>query len=384
LAMLFFFQRCLSPADGVLSKNRLGWFLATLALVYTDYYGWWIVLAQNLVVMIERKFLKKRKDSFWFWWQIFLIVAYLPWLPMFFKQLATGRQAMVTLPGWGRLVNLSFLKSLPLTFVKFSLGRISVFNKRLYWLVAGGVFLVYSWIISKVLFPNSPLRRTPTRSLRGYFGRFFKILITNPSQLTALCWFLIPILGSWLVSLWVPNYQPFRLLSALPAFYLLLALGVAETKNLRLKIGELLLVVVISLASLGVYFSDPYFQREDWRGVVKFLENRPQAVAILPSQTSAWPWRYYSGGKAELVTPSSGVRKVSEEDFQDLEMSNLSLGNSDWYYIRYLVPLFDPEEKIEAWFGANSFVKIKEHHFNQIPVWEFRKEGEGLKKDLGK
>ena len=46
---------------------------------------------------------------------------------------------------------------------------------------------------------------------------------------------------------------------------------------------------------------------------------------------------------------------------------------ADVFYIRYLVPLFDPNEKILAELKAKGYTKVNEISFNQIPLWEFKK-----------
>ncbi|MBM3205551.1 hypothetical protein FJZ41_01720, partial [Candidatus Shapirobacteria bacterium] len=109
--------------------NRAGYLFSTLLLFYSDYYGLLVFLAQILAALVIFK-----KDFFKFLfklWSTFLliVVLFLPCLPLLWVQLQTGSQATFALPQWGRLVNLSFLKALPLTFIKFSLGRITIFNK---------------------------------------------------------------------------------------------------------------------------------------------------------------------------------------------------------------------------------------------------------------
>jgi len=78
---------------------------------------------------------------------IITFVFFLPALFLLAIQLKTGIGANVILPGWGELVNLSFFKALPLTFVKFSIGRITIFNKKIYALVAIILFGLYSLLM---------------------------------------------------------------------------------------------------------------------------------------------------------------------------------------------------------------------------------------------
>ncbi|MBU3957125.1 hypothetical protein KKI19_02530, partial [Patescibacteria group bacterium] len=163
-------------------------------------------------------------------------------------------------------------------------------------------------------------------------------------------------------------YQPFRLLLVLPAFYLLLTWGISQIRTTTIRIIVVVFILLVNLISAGVYYTNPYFYREDWRGLVQFIESQPkeEKVAILPSYNSYWPYEYYSTKKVPLVGLSDGFRMVEE---RDLEKRLQHYSESTIYYIRYLVPMFDPQEQTVLWLNQNGFVKIKEVSFNQIPVW---------------
>jgi uncharacterized membrane protein len=313
------------------------YFVFTLLALYTDYYAFLVLAAQVLVALLKRQY------RFIVYSSLF-IVLYFPWLPMFMVQLKTGMAATRALPEWGRLVNLSFIKALPLTFVKFTLGRITIFDKRLYLGVTlgilGGLGILGTGIIREI------------RKDRGDWGKAISL------------WLFLPILMAWLGSLLVPNYQPFRLLLVLPAFYLLLVWGIASFKKRKFQILAVGAVLGVNLISLSVYYLNPYFQREDWRGVVKYIENRNDGIALLPSETSRWPWDYYSEGKVQLITAVAGVDKV------ELPVSLPPARKV--YYLRYLVPLFDSGELILKELKQKGYTMVKEDSFNQIPVWEYR------------
>ena len=328
-------------------KVALDYLVATTALLYTDYYGFLILLAQAVALL----FLKKYR---WLVLCSLPVFLFLPWLPILIFQLKIGQSAVFLLPQWGNLVSVAFWKALPVTFIKFILGRITIFNKELYLVVAGAIFILYGRII-----------------IRGVLSSR-KSIIHNLLFILLLTWLFAPLFSAWLISAIIPNYQPFRLLLVLPAFYLLLAEGICRSKSLMNRFIELALVLSISLVSLGVYYFNPYFHREDWRGVVKYLEiqTTPSAV-VLPSETSAWPWQYYSSGKISLLTVASEIRPIDQQDIENLDQKLLF--QNQIYYIRYLVPLFDPEGKIELLLKKREFDKIKEISFNQISVWEYEK-----------
>lgn len=322
LSMYFFVRLISCQKKDNTRPLKIGYVLATVLLLYSDYFGLFVLLAQVIVAPF-------------FVLQFLCLLFFLPWLPMFLVQIQVGRQAIQALPEWGKLVNVNFIKALPLTFIKFSIGRITIFNKKLYAAVAGVLFLSYGLVIS-----------------RGFFQK---------RKLLILLWLTVSVLSAWLISIFIPNYQPFRLLLVLPAFYLLLSLGIARFSNSGLRQILVFFVLAVNLVSLAVYYTNPYFHREDWRGMVGYIEEQEQvdSVALLPSLNSHWPYTYYTKNKIPLAVGTSS--------------QNLADRNKV-FYIRYLVPLFDPDEKISFWLTDNNFVKIREVNFNQIPLWVYQKQ----------
>ncbi|HUS59889.1 MAG TPA: glycosyltransferase family 39 protein [Nevskiaceae bacterium] len=329
LSMYFFVRLISCQKKNNTRPLKIGYVLATVLLLYSDYFGLFVLLAQA----IAAPFLIL---------QFLCLLFFLPWLPMFLTQIQVGRQAIQALPEWGKLVNVNFTKALPLTFIKFSIGRITIFNKKLYAVIAGVLFLAYGVIIA-----------------RGFFQK--RKLTIDKRQLTILLWLVVPILSAWLISIFIPNYQPFRLLLVLPAFYLLLSLGITRFSNSGLRQILIFFILAVNLISLAVFYTNPYFHREDWRGVVSYIEKQEIAnsVALLPSLSSHWPYTYYAKNKIPLAMGTSSQNLVDRNKI---------------FYICYLVPLFDPDEKISFWLTDNNFVKIKEVNFNQIPLWVYQKQ----------
>lgn len=325
-----------------LKKKWITYIFVTALALYSSYFFLFVLLAQGFFVFLKKQFPLCR-------YVIISLLLFLPWLPGFWQQIQTGKEAMRYLPEWERIVSVDFWKALSLTFIKFSLGRITIFNKTLYGLVSLILFFSYGLLVVLGL-----------REKR-------KFLILN-SKFLILLWLVIPLLSAWLISFFIPNYQPFRLLLALPAFYLLLAFGVSRITIPTIYIILVAGILLVNFASAATYYFNPYFHREDWRGLTTYLgDRRNQSLVLLPSETSNWPWRYYSPQKGVLVSVAAGVEKVSPKNLNNLTIQQFD--NKTIYYIRYLVPLFDPQEKIDAWLKEHGFVKIKEISFNQIPVW---------------
>jgi len=351
LSMYFFIKIINELTNRELRITNCFWdyFISTLCLIYSDYYGFLVLLAQIIGgLIIFRKNLNLYISKFLYLY-IPIFLFYLPWLPFLISQFKTGVLATTALPEWKNLVNASFIKAIPLTFVKFAVGRITIFDKKIYALVAGIIFVIYGWI----------------GVYKGY-----KSYKDNKYYKLILLWFLIPIFGAWLGSLVIPNYQPFRLLLVLPAFYLLLAIGISSLQSNKVAVFLSSFVILVNLTSLLVYYRNPYFWREDWRGVANYLKSQ-QIPLVISSDTFAWPLVYYQQEK-NLVAVGKGVRKVSEEDKINLTANLRQIKGKRLAYTPYLADLYDPEKKIPSWLKEMGFDKIKEISFNQvlIELWE--------------
>jgi len=329
----------------------LGYFISTLCLIYSDYYGFLIVLAQIIggLIIFRKNFNFYISKFLYIYLTIFLF--YLPWLPFLITQFKTGLTATTSLPEWGNLVNSSFIKALPLTFVKFAIGRITVFDKRIYGLIVGFLGLGYGWLI-----------------LRGI--KRGKLFNCSSIQLLIGLWLIVPIFIAWLISLFIPNYQPFRLLLVLPAFYLLLSFGVSSINNKMIRNIIAGIIIGVNLISLGVYFFNPYFWREDWRGVASYIRKEKISM-VISSDTFAWPLVYY-GEEKNLIAVSKGISKIEERNKINLVTNLGQIKGQKLAYTPYLADLYDPGKKIPHWLAERGFVKIKEINFNQIPIWEYK------------
>jgi mannosyltransferase len=328
----------------------LGYIISTTCALYSDYFVCFLLLAQIIFVLTSRK-TKSLKDWFLAWETVTLLLA--PWIPFLIKQVRHGQEMVAVLPGWQGLVNLPLIKFLPLTFVKFTIGRISFSNKLFYAILVGTLATIFG----TVFFWGLKRGRRETNKF-------------------LLLWLSTPILGLAAVSVFVPSFQPFRVLEALPAYYLLLGWGIAtflEVKLLRFLLP--ILFLSLNLAFLGIYFADPNFHREDWRAAVSYIEKErlKESVVVFPSQVSDWPYRYYARGQ----TPVGAIVGLSASpDFIEERMKMITKDKKEIWLIRYLVELFNPEDTAESFLEGSGYNRVEEKSFfGGILVWRYKKEG---------
>lgn len=336
LSMLYFIK-------AIKVINIINYIFFTSLALYSDYYAFLVFLSQIIVVFVFfRKKFSKLLPSF-----IFVMLLFLPCVPLLKSQVKTGILATQSLPGWGKIVNVSFLKALPLTFIKFAVGRITIFDKKIYALVAGLILGVFG-------------------GLGAYGG--YKNYKNHKDYKLILFWFFIPLIISWFVSLWIPNYQPFRLLLVLPAFYLILVKGVFSIQSKKLRIASTSFIFFVSAVCLFIYYKEPFFWREDWRGVAEFIK-KDNLPLVVSAQAFDWPLVYYQADKV-IINVASGASIVSQDN---KEAFLKKINRFSIVYTPYLADIYDPASLVPEWLDQAGFVRIKEISFNQIPLWIYEK-----------
>ena len=102
--------------------------IALVALIFTDYVPVFLLPVFLIYSVLKKENIKKTILSY-----IPLLVVGLFWLPIFLKQINTGRVLVETLPAWQALAGGATFKQAILFWNKLILGRISFYPKELYY-----------------------------------------------------------------------------------------------------------------------------------------------------------------------------------------------------------------------------------------------------------
>lgn len=321
----------------LIEKKWLAYLLVTTAMLYTHYAAFFLLAVQVVwVVLWQRKMIKQFLRS------LFLcFFLYLPWVPQLLKQLRAGSNLTSLLPAWQEVASLPVIKALPLTLIKFSLGRIYFIDKGVYALVAGVVVVTFGFLFYQAL------------------KKF------NREKIFLLNWLVLPLLLALMISLFLPMYQPFRLLFTIVPFYLLLAVGVLNLKK-KWQPLAIALVLVISLSGLFLYYSSPRFQREDWREATAFIESHQSenSVAFFKFSEPFAPYQWYSQGKVKAIGVLPGLRATPE--IVEEKMGETIREKENVFLFEYLTDLTDPEHLVEAWLEAHDYQQKAVEDFSGV------------------
>jgi len=306
------------------TSNRLYtiyYILYTTLYLWTSYLSWFLWFALLIYLFSTKRYRLLLLH-------LFPAATLLFWFPSLFSSLQIGNSTRSHAPEWGRVVGGISWKSLPLTWVKFVLGRISFTNKYLY-----GIIVIM--LGSLHLFILNNFRKLTTKSY----------LLS-----TIIIWLLSPLILGVIFATFLPVYQYFRVLFALPAYLLLLAIFLSKYKSNTFSI----LLIASQLMALIYFWFTPHLHKEDWRQLVSDLP--PDAVVAMPSRAQSAPLLYY-GFAGSIIEPS-------HEEIT---------GNSI-YYIRYVEDLFDTKRLGAKNFATNGYTITSQKVYPgiQVDIYENR------------
>jgi len=279
------------------------------------------------------------KNGNWVWWKKFVIsniplfILGILWLPIFRIQGANGKFLLQTLPAWRDIAGGATFKELGVFWSKFVLGRITFFNKFLYYSL---IFLASIPVIALIFISSKNWKE----------NKIFWL------------WLIVPIVLCFAISLTFPAFIYFRFIFVLPAFYFIIALG--GNKNL------IYLVILFNLIGWGIYVFDGSQHREDWRAATLYVENSagPKDIAIFENPEPFAPYRWYWDGKIPSfgATDSISAKKAKTEKITE----SLIKDKNGVYYFEYLKDLQDPLGIVPNTLLANGFVEINRKAFKGV------------------
>lgn len=319
--------------------------LSVTLVLYSDYLAYFSLLSHGVFTIIYHRRLFKR-----FILSLFLgTLPFLFWLPILTDQLHSGIRTSNILVGWRSVVGGTGFKEVILLPIKIFVGKVTFENK-----------LLYALLITIISIP--------------YIIAFKKFLNNSKDQTVyTLLWILTPIISALLFSFFIPVFAYFRLLFILPAFYLLIALGIGRY-NFRFRILLILLISFYEILMSGMYLLNPRFHREDWREAVEFINQNSDAKTITLQKNNEIlaPVQYYQSALTHSLPAFKKIPVNSNADLNDLE-KNLAPYNKI-FIINYLVDITDPQRILEKEITRLGFSKQKVYDFRAVGfIYEFEK-----------
>lgn len=306
-------------------------FVVNLISVFTFYPLIFNLVAQLLYLI----FVDRRNLSKFLWYQTLIGLAFLFWSPVLISQLKGGGYITSSLRGWSSLSGIVSFKSLALIFIKFHIGRITLYPKMFYALIAVILILFQA----SVLFLSI---RRPSLSL----------------------WFflIIPLILGLLISIKSPMMGYWRFVFVLPALLGLIVYGL-ELMPFDLGVVNLAFILMVYVFSLFTYFTNQNFQREDWRGLSASLPERGTLLVSFPEAFA--PLKYYLPQNS-VIPLQSKVGK--NRDDWDVYLPSVLKNSSTIWVSEYLMELTDPNKDILSWMVKHNYSLLGQKNFHGVGI----------------
>lgn len=346
VSMSVYFFISLLKRDSIF--NWIGFVLSTALTLYADYIPYLLLPTYIVYLALFRKSIKKTTLLGFIPAFILIVIFLVPWLLVFPKQLTTGLSAAAVSPAWAQVVGGSAAKDLVITFIKFTIGRISHENN-----------IIYALLFTPVAI---------------YTIAVFMISMFRLSALRTFLWFwlFIPIFSAFAISHYVPIFSYFRLIFTLPALYIIWASAI-NTINARIVVRLLLFVALaINLISISIHYINPKFQRENWRGATQYIhkESTQNTIVLFESPYSVAPFDFYNENK---VMPSGALNGFTAERQKVIEnVKLLTSGKDKVFLFQYLSGITDPSGILFEELTNTGFKNVSATNFDGVGfVYEF-------------
>jgi mannosyltransferase len=254
-----------SPSQPGASLEWVGYWICAAAGLYTLYYFAFLLMTLNLIFLLYtlRPRLKQRLLVTLLTVNAFVMLAYLPWLPIAWRQ-ATNPPV----PPWRNFNGLDLGPILLESWTALSLGQ-SVTPATVWPVLLLSLGLAAAgWLYLR----QAPL--LPDEApLPPLSGAFFLVAYTFG-----------PLLLIYLASFITPLYHLRYIFTYSPAFYILLGAGLVWlARRFTLKAAGIVAVVLLlaSLYSIYQLQHNPRYQPDDFRAAVNFIEARWQPGDVI-------------------------------------------------------------------------------------------------------
>ncbi len=272
----------LRPSSSVF-RDFIAYGIISALGLYTLYYFAFLLVFQNLAALIW--IIRNGKSpisnfqsliSSWLFSQFAILLLYLPWLPIAFRQ-ATDPPV----PPWRSFTALPNV--LIESFSALALGQ--SLDLGMTWPI---LFFIAALFVFTLWRRNHQITDSPNPLTSGLF---------------LLGYTFIPVLVIFMLSLWKPLYHVRYIFIYSPGFYILWALGLARVFSLKIDFrkyttsilaGGLLLAAAIGYSDYNFWF-DPRYTHDDLRGAGQYLAEhwRPGDAILINAGYTYTAFDYY-------------------------------------------------------------------------------------------
>ncbi len=316
-------------------KNTTLFFISNILIIYLNYIAYLYVLSSSIYMAYVLWKNKKNNLIFIFFVSTSTILLSGLIFPIFKTQLILGNNISSSFSGWQNVIGGdNFIKNFFQFFIKASTGIVD-FN---YAVLTSGIAIIDT-IVYLAAIIYSLIKKQFSPIIITFFTTFLLVII---------------------ISAILPIYSYFRLLFLIPLIYFIV---------ITLKINHKIIkkgfqfILVSNFVFIFLYFTNPIFWREDWKGAKvysDFLISRyPNAISVFSTKVPYDVYYYYNMHQALGIGDEFVMNSIPIEKQQTL------LNHNQIIYYSYLSDLTDPNLITEN-FLKTYYSEITGYSFNKI------------------
>ncbi|MCQ3976346.1 MAG: hypothetical protein DPW09_23195 [Anaerolineae bacterium] len=197
-------------------------------------------------------------------------------------------------------------------------------------------------------------------------------LTPHAPRLILAAWTLLPPLMVYLISLRVAVFEDRYLIYIVPAFYLLVALGLVLIRRYSRLLAGLGLGLLLAINLLGIWQQQRQPIKADFRAAGAYLAGQPQAPAMVMVQMPylRHTLRYYYKGNYKILEGLWTNNGKTEAEV-DTEMTALTADLSELWLVVSEEEAWDNRRLTRAWLDANAQL-VEQAHFMRVDLYRYQ------------
>jgi mannosyltransferase len=356
LLSMYFFLRFLQRSTLVSSA---GYVLFTTLLIYTHYYGLFVVLAQNVYVVAV--LLLSAKDMFrlrqWVILEALVVALFAPWIGVFFRRASTmPADFWVPFPTLNTLIN-TFVTYSATTWLLMLFLALSVLSLFSYRKTTGS----FDW--------KAPLKAITTYS--------WNVRVVNvASALFLVVWlFALTVIPFVMSRVTTPIYYVRYSIPASIAFYVLIAGGIRNINWNYARLGAIAVIIIVFTPSLQAYYVSN--AKGQAREATSFLDaNAESGDVILAYKSNYYMIFDYYNNRTDLA-----VRRIDQwpplqdnkDKIKEMIYSNVTGYIRVWFFASTLGTPIDERKAFVVDTLNESYTKTIYKSYNSYDVYLFER-----------
>lgn len=265
-SMLAFFS--IASVYFFFEKKWQYWFIFTFLGMYSQLFFWFTILAEGVFVLL----ISRDQIVSFFKRVAFLLILYIPWMPVIFTQVIKGTQGF-----WvNKIDHWTVMSSLGNIFTSYEGTPGGLWGKTSFLSLFIAILIIAVWI-----------RR------RDEFVKFITI------------WLFLPLATVLLISLWKPIFvNRYLIFLSIPMTLFIVAFG-----KLFIRRRDLILSIALLFECSVFFYFGPYFKKIDIRGAVGKIRTEMAPGDVLVSRTplTFFEANYYFNSNAYLYGERKNV-----------------------------------------------------------------------------